>query len=178
MLSKSWNRSSHLKLFYNVFCYIVRYSSTLISLKIIHHLGGQAHKIAVELERVKPNNEKAVLKKALPSTLNKPRIDHVCDKNMREGYIKLFRTAHTIAKEPTLPLNQFKTLATVQKENNIQLIQVSINCYCTNLEGVKLQFIPNGLCNSVEYIYRSWYKSCGTPFQITGHQRFLRFQIH
>ena len=72
---------------------------------------------------MKPNNEKAVLKKALPSTLNKRRIDHVCDKNMREGYVKLFCTAYTIAKEPTLPLSQFKTLATVQKENNIQLIQ-------------------------------------------------------
>ena len=42
---------------------------------------------------------------------------------MREGYIKLFCPAYTIAKEPTLPLSQFKTLATVQKENNIQLIQ-------------------------------------------------------
>ena len=27
-------------------------------------------------------------------------------------------------------------------------------CYCpANLEGVELQFIPNGLCNFVEYIY-------------------------
>ena len=42
---------------------------------------------------------------------------------MREGYIKLFCSAYTIAKEPTFPLSQFKTIATVQKENNIQLIQ-------------------------------------------------------
>ena len=57
------------------------------------------------------------------------------------------------------------------------IILLITSCYCPNLEGVKLQFIPNRLCNSVEYIHRSWYKSCGTPFQITGHQRFLRFQI-
>ena len=57
------------------------------------------------------------------------------------------------------------------------IILLITSCYCPNLEGVELQFIPNRLCNSVEYIHRSWYKSCGTPFQITGHQRFLRFQI-
>ena len=68
----------------------------MISPKVIHHLGGQANNNAVELERAKPNNEKAVPKKALPSTLNQPRIDHVCDKNMREGYTKLFRTAYTL----------------------------------------------------------------------------------
>ena len=96
-----WNGSSQLKFFYNVFYYIIRYSLTLISPKIVRHLGGQAHKIAVELETAKPNNEKAVPKNALASTLDQPRIDHVCDKNMREGYIKLFRTAYTLAIEPT-----------------------------------------------------------------------------
>ena len=100
-----WNGSSQQKLFYNVFCYIIQYSLTLISPKVIHHLGGQAHNNAVELERPKPNSEKAVPKKALPSTLNQPRIDHVCDKNMREGYIKLFRTAYTLEIEPTIVSN-------------------------------------------------------------------------
>ena len=88
----------------------------MISPKVIHHLGGQAHNNSVELERVKPNNATAV-----PSTLNQPRIDHVCNKNMREGYIKLFRTVHTLAIEPTLPLSQFKTVK-VQLENGIRLI--------------------------------------------------------
>ena len=74
------------------------------------------------MERAKPNNEKTVPKKALPSTLNQPRIDHVCDKNMREGYIKLFHTAYTLAIEPTLPLSQFKTVK-VQRENGLRLIQ-------------------------------------------------------
>ena len=87
----------------------------MISPKVIHHLGGKAHKIAVELERAKPNNEKAVPKKTLTSTLNQPRIDHVSDKNMREGYIKLFRTAYTRAIEPTLPLSKFKTLVKLQR---------------------------------------------------------------
>ena len=64
-----------------------------------------------------------VPKKALPSTLNQLRTDHVCDKNMREGYIKLFRTAYTLAIEPTLPLSQFKTLVKVQRENCVRLIQ-------------------------------------------------------
>ena len=96
---------------------------TLISPKVIRHLGGQAHNIAVELERTKPNNEKAVPKKALTSTLNQPRIDHFCDKNMREGCIKLFRTACTLAIEPTLPLSQFKTLVKMQRENGVRLIQ-------------------------------------------------------
>ena len=68
----------------------------MISPKVIHHLGGQVHNNAVELERAKPNNEKAVPRKALPSTLNQPRIDHVCDKNMREGYIKLFCTEYAL----------------------------------------------------------------------------------
>ena len=86
----------------------------MISPKIIHHLGGKAHKIAVELERAKPNTEKAVPKKT-SSTLNQPR--------MRERYIKLFRTAYTLAIEPTLPQSQFKTLAKVQTENAIGLIQ-------------------------------------------------------
>ena len=90
--------------------------------KVIRHLGGQAHNKAVEVERAKPNNEKTVPKKALPSTLNQPRIDHVCDKNMREGYIKLFRTAYTLAIEPTLPLSQFKTVK-MQRENGVRLIQ-------------------------------------------------------
>ena len=67
----------------------------MISPKVIGHLGGQAHNIAVELERAKPNNEKAVPKKALPCAVNQQRIDHVCDKNMREGYIKLFHTTYT-----------------------------------------------------------------------------------
>ena len=95
----------------------------MISPKVIRHLGGQARNVAVELERAKPYNEKAVPKKALPSTLNQPRIDHFCDKNMREGYIKLFRTAYTLAIEPTLSLSQFKTLVKVQRENGIRLIQ-------------------------------------------------------
>ena len=94
----------------------------MISPKVIRHLGGQAHNIAVELERAKPNNEKAVPKKALPCTLNQPRIDHICDKNMREGHIKLFRTAYTLAIEPTLPLSQFKTLVKMQRENGVRLI--------------------------------------------------------
>ena len=64
-----------------------------------------------------------VPKKALPSTLNQLRTDHVCDKNMREGYIKLFCTAYTLAIEPTLPLSQFKTLVKVQRENCVRLIQ-------------------------------------------------------
>ena len=95
----------------------------MISPKIIRRLGGQARKIAVELETAKPNNEKAVPKKALTSTLNQPRIDHVCDKNMREGYIRLFRTAYTLAIEPTLPLSQFKILVKVQRKNGVRLIQ-------------------------------------------------------
>ena len=91
----------------------------MISPKVIRHLGGQAHNIAVELETAKPNNEKAVPKKALPSTLNQPRIDLVCDKNIKEGYIKLFRTAYTLAIEPALLLSQFKTLVKVQRENGV-----------------------------------------------------------
>ena len=94
----------------------------MISPKVIGHLGGQAHKIEVKLERAKPNNEEAVPKKALPSTLNQPRIDYVHDKNMREGYIKLFPTAYTLAIEPTLPLSQFKTLVKVEIENGVRLI--------------------------------------------------------
>ena len=64
-----------------------------------------------------------VPKKALPSTLNQLRTDHVCDKNMREGYIKLFRTVYTLTIEPTLPLSQLKTLVKVQRENGVRLIQ-------------------------------------------------------
>ena len=41
---------------------------------------------------------------------------------MREGYIKLFRTAYTLAIEPTLPLSQFKTVK-MQRENGVRLIQ-------------------------------------------------------
>ena len=92
----------------------------MISPKVIRHLGGQAHNIAVKLERAKPNNEKAVPNKALPSTLNQPRIDHVCDKNIREGYIKLFRTAYTLAIESAMLLSQFKTLVKVQRENDVR----------------------------------------------------------
>ena len=91
----------------------------MISPKVIRHLGGQAHNIAVELERAKPNNEKAVPKKALPSTLNQPRID-VCDKNIREGYIKLFRTVYALAIEPTLPPSQFKILVKVQNGASVE----------------------------------------------------------
>ena len=94
----------------------------MIPPKVICHLPGQVHNIAVELERAKPNNEKAVSKKALPSTLNQPRIDHVCDKNMSEGYIKLFCTAHTLTIEPTLPLSRFTTLVKMQRENGVRLI--------------------------------------------------------
>ena len=117
-----WNGSSQLQLLYNVFCYIIWYSLTMIPPKVICHLWGQAHNIAVELERAKPNNEKAVSKKALPSILNQPRIDHVCDKNMSEGYIKLFCTAHTLTIEPTLPLSRFTTLVKMQRENGVRLI--------------------------------------------------------
>ena len=90
-----------------IVCYITRYSLTLIFPKVTHHLRGQAHKIVVELERAKPSNQKAVPKKALPSTLYQPRIDHICDKNMRERYIKLFRNAYTLELELTFPLSQF-----------------------------------------------------------------------
>ena len=94
----------------------------MISPKVIHHLAGQANNNAVEVERAKPNNENAVPKKALPSTLNQPRIDHVCDKNMTEGYIMLFRTAYTLTIETTLPLSKFKTVK-VQRGNGVRLIQ-------------------------------------------------------
>ena len=42
---------------------------------------------------------------------------------MREGYIKLLRTAYTLAIETTLPLSQFKTLVKVQRVNGVRLIQ-------------------------------------------------------
>ena len=42
---------------------------------------------------------------------------------MREGYIKLFRTACTLTIEPTLPPSQFKTLVKLQKENGARLIK-------------------------------------------------------
>ena len=90
---------------------------------VIHHFGGQAHKFAVDLESMKPNNEKLVSKKALSSTLNQPRIDYVYDKNMRKGCIKLFCTVYTLAIEPALLLNQFKALVKVQKEYGLRLIQ-------------------------------------------------------
>ena len=76
-----WNGSSQLKLFYNVLCYIIRYSLTLISPKIIRHLGSQAHNIAAELEKAKPNNEKAVSTKAQPSTIKIWRKDCVYTRN-------------------------------------------------------------------------------------------------
>ena len=94
----------------------------MISPKVIHHLGRQTNNNAVEMERAKPNNEKAVPKKALPSTLNQPRTDYVCDKDMTEGYIMLFRTAYTLAIETTLPLSKFKTVK-VQRGNGVRLIQ-------------------------------------------------------
>ena len=88
------------------------------------------HRTVLGLERAKPSNEKAVPEKALPSTFNQPRIDHVSDKNMSKGYVKLFHTAyiliytHThILLEPTLSLSQFKTLVKVKRENDIRLIQ-------------------------------------------------------
>ena len=90
---------------------------------VICHLGGQAHKLAVDLESTKPNNVKPVPKKALSSNLNQPRIDYVYDKNLREECIKLFCTVYTLAKEPTLSLNQFKTLVKVQKEYGVRLVQ-------------------------------------------------------
>ena len=42
---------------------------------------------------------------------------------MREGYIKLFRTAYTLAIEPTLSMSQFKKLVKMQRENDVRLIQ-------------------------------------------------------
>ena len=81
------------------------------------------HKTVLGLERVKPSNEKAVPEKALPSTFNQPRIDHVWDKNMSKGYVKLFHTAYILALEPTLSLGLFKTLVKEKRENDIRLIQ-------------------------------------------------------
>ena len=60
--------------------------------------------------------------KALPSTLNQPRIHHVCDNNMSEGYIKLFCTAYTLSIEPTLPLSHFTRLVKMQRENGVRFI--------------------------------------------------------
>lgn len=40
-----------------------------------------------------------------------------------EAYLKMFRTAYTLALEPTLPSRQFKTLVKVQRENGVRLIE-------------------------------------------------------
>ena len=98
----------------------------MISHKVICHLRCQAYQIAVVLDSAKPDNEKAVQKKALTFTLSQPRIDHICDENMTELYIKLFRTANLLKLEPTLPLSQFTSqglLVKVKKENDLILIQ-------------------------------------------------------
>ena len=180
-----WNGSSQQKLFYNVFCYIIQYSLTLISPKVIHHLGGQAHNIAVELERVKASNEQAVPKKALPSFHNQPRIDHVWDENMREGYIKLFRTLYTLEIEPTsVPstVNQPRIDHVCDKNMKEGYIKLFRTAYTLEIEPTIVSNIK--INQGFPYWRRAWqlaenffvplHQEMPTPFhpQYTSHQIF------
>ena len=57
------------------------------------------------------------------STAAQPKITSSIKKQSEEAYLKMIKTAYTLALEPTLPSRQFKTLVKVQRENGVRLIE-------------------------------------------------------
>ena len=43
--------------------------------------------------------------------------------NSKDAFIQSTRTAHELAMNPTIPLNQFTTLVKVQRQNGVRLVQ-------------------------------------------------------
>ena len=66
------------------------------------------------------------------SKFTQPKITGSIKQASNEAYLKMIRTAYSLAMEPTLPSRQFKTLVKVQRDNGVRLIDgKSINYFLT-----------------------------------------------
>ena len=87
-------------------------------------MNSQAHTIALEYERLLEDHVSSTTSSQSSSTAsaNQPRIDDMVHRNAREAYSKLLKTAYELAVAGQ-PLENFKTLVKVQKENGVRLIE-------------------------------------------------------
>ena len=88
---------------------------------------GGAHEIALELEKGIPKEDHVLIGEGTRGLVQK-RVNVMNETTKREAYVKLFRTAYELAMNPTLPMNQFKTLVKVQKQNGVRLIEGTYVC--------------------------------------------------
>ena len=87
----------------------------------MRHLGeSAAHKMAVELERGKPANQRM---DCISTGVQQKRVATMFLESSQDAYVKLVRTAYELALNPTLPMRQFKTLVKVQRQNGVRLVE-------------------------------------------------------
>ena len=84
------------------------------------------------MEHTKPANERMPgieLSSPSSSTSSKTKtfgqrdVGSMFENNSKDVFIKLTRRAYELAKNSTLPLNQFTTLVKVQQQNGVRLVQ-------------------------------------------------------
>lgn len=81
----------------------------------------QAHQIALEKDRMKPTEERAVAVRD-SGALKQKRVDHMTNEASKLAYEKLVRTAYEMCLHPTIPVTQFKTFVKVLQINGVRLV--------------------------------------------------------
>ena len=76
--------------------------------QIDRHVAGACHKYAYSLDCAEPASSRIVSSSSQVSI--QPKITTSIRQSTEEAYMKMIRTAYTLALEPTLPSRQFKTL--------------------------------------------------------------------
>ena len=88
------------------------------------------HHIASDVESSKPAEERDVSITAGSSRPIQLRVDSLTDSSVRTGYMRLMKTAYSMAMNPTMPFRCFGLLIDVQRQNGVKLISgksLSIN---------------------------------------------------
>ncbi len=88
---------------------------------MLRHSETACHKIALEIEKAKPKSEQCV---STPAGTSQPRADvlSMAQSSTRDAYLRLMNTAYELAINPTMSLNQFKTMVNVQRKNGVRFI--------------------------------------------------------
>ena len=58
-----------------------------------------------------------------PRTFTQRNVESMFLDSSKDAFVKLTRTAYELAMNPTLSLNQFKTLVKVQCQNGVRLVK-------------------------------------------------------
>ena len=90
------------------------------------------HQIALDVESSKPAEERDVSITVGSSRPIQLRVDSLSDSSARTGYMRLMKTAYSMAMNPTMPLRRFGLLIDFQRQSGVKLISgrsLSINIF-------------------------------------------------